>query len=155
MKCVGLSIASLALIILYPTQSSPTDQRAWLSGNSIYPISASREAGWIAPVRGICVRYSEGRAEPRHYTTNRQEAFQIHRARISQSTLQEPLEVPETLLRSSPCQNYFHNHTKTLFAFHTFTHPWLYGGTFQKPPDRWWCYGSDCYRNVCFSIPVL
>ena len=135
MKCVGLSIASSALSFL-----TPRSPLLWTRGRGYLVIlfteflPAGKQRGfpqWEALVRDI------QKAEQSHTTTppTDRRLSQTHRARSSQSMLQEPPEVPKTLLKSSPCQNYLYYHTKTLFAFYTFIHPWLYGGIF---PEATW-----------------
>lgn len=114
-------------IIPHPTQYSPMDQRAWLPGNYIYRIFASREGGWIPPPtpppREALVRDNR-KAEQSHTSIPPRDK------RLPRSTVPEVLKVrfrnlqkSLRLLRSSPFQNDFHNHTKTVFAFYTFILP--------------------------------
>lgn len=50
----------------------------------------------------------------------------------SQSGVQEPWEIPETISGGPQCQNNDHNNTKTLFAFFTLNLFQGYSGVFSE-----------------------
>ena len=105
-----------------PSPYSPICQRAWMPGNYIYRTSASKEPGWIPAMKGTCVRR---RRQERSHIIVLPPAIERFPSRIGQQFSTCGSGTPRSPwdpLREYTGQNYFHNHTKTLFAFLHF-HP--------------------------------
>lgn len=113
MKCVGLSVAKSAL-----SAHSSTYQGTGMPRNYIYRISASREPGWIPPVRGTCERYR--RQERSHIAltpADKRFSTSIGPAALK-AWFRNPLEVPETLLEVPNVKTTFIITLRHYFSFY-------------------------------------